>query len=186
MAAGRIPLQSVSPYRGGSYKEGIMPKTAEEIRNEAEEKDRQQRNTERLIKQATEAAQGAYTEAPVSFNVDCYFKGFKCKFTVRNGDPAELAKKIPGIISYLERIGATPTPGAAAQAAAAADPAAAPQPAAVPAGPVCECGEPGVFVAGENERGPWSGYKCPRCDEFIKGTFRRGKTYASERVPLPK
>jgi hypothetical protein len=160
--------------------------TPKEIQERIEQEDHQRAVNERIAKQAAEAVAHAqaqqYTEAPVSFNVTCYVKGFKCGFTVRNGDPAELAKKIPGIISYLERIGATPTPG---RAEASADPEkhTPPQPAVeAAAAPVCECGEKGVYLAGENERGPWCGYKCPRCDEFIKGTFRRAKSYKSDRT----
>jgi len=160
-----------------------MSRAAIEAENRIIEEDRKRWLQEKAIKAGVEQALACqaqqYTEAPVSLNITCYLNGFKLGFTVRNGSPSELAKKIPGIVSYLERIGATPTPGAAAQAEPAVDPAECKKET-----PVCECGTPGVFAAGENERGPWSGYKCPRCDEFIKGTFRRGKTYASERVPL--
>jgi hypothetical protein len=166
-----------------------MGKTLEEIKEAAEQADLAQKRHAELIK----AAQSACSEAPVSFNVKCYINGFQCGFTVRNGEPQELAKKIPGIISYLERIGAQPTPGrqeapvaeavplAQAGSMAAAEPK---QPAAeAAAAPECPtCRVPGVWLAGENERGPWCGYKCRVCDEFIKGTFRRAKSYKSDRT----
>lgn len=168
-----------------------MGETAREIENRIDKEDAARRQTERIAREAAEAVAKAqaqqYTEAPVSFNVKCYVKGFQCGFTVRNGDPQELAKKIPGIIGYLERIGATPVPSCG-QAEPAADPAEhkpaePPQPEAeAAAAPECECGAKGVYVAGQNERGPWCGYKCPRCDKFIKDTFRRSKSYASDRT----
>jgi hypothetical protein len=164
------------------YKEVVMA-TPEEIKEQAFQKDLAQQRQAELIKAAQAGA-----ESPASVNVKFFFNGFNCQFTHRHADPTELAKKIPGIISYLERIGATPTSGrieaeapAAAEAAADHKPA---QPAAeAAAAPECpECGSKGIYLAGENERGPWCGYKCPHCDEFIKGTFRRAKSYKSDRT----
>jgi len=153
--------------------------TAEEIKAAALEKDLAQQRQSELIKAAQ---QGACAEAPASVCIKFFLNGFNCQFTHRHADPTELAKKIPGIIGYLERIGAQPTPGAAAQIPAAA---AVPQqpPAEASVAPACTvCGTPGIYAAGENERGPWCGYKCPRCDEFVKGTFRRAKSYKSDRT----
>jgi len=115
-----------------------------------------------------------YTEAPVSLNITCYVKGFKLAFTVRNGDPAELAPKIPAIIAYLEKIGAAPTFAPAAPAAPAPTPAA---PAVVSESVhrCLKCGAVGVYTSGDGEKGRWHGYKCPTCDTFVKGTFKRVK-----------
>ncbi|MFA5378258.1 MAG: hypothetical protein WC455_21065 [Dehalococcoidia bacterium] len=154
--------------------------TPEEIKAAALEKDLEQKRHAELIKAAQ---QGACSESPASVCIKFYLNGFNCQFTHRHADPTELAKKIPGIISYLERIGATPTPGR--QEAPAAEAAAEPKqpPAEASVAPACTvCGTPGIYLAGENERGPWCGYKCPRCDEFIKNTFRRSKSYKSDRT----
>jgi hypothetical protein len=182
MASGQIPPQrSRNPYRGGLYKEGVMA-TPEEIKAAALEKDLAQQRQSELIKAAQ---QGACAEAPASVCIKFFLNGFNCQFTHRHAEPTELAKKVPGIINFLERIGATPTPARISTEAPAAEAAAEPkQPAAeAAAAPECPtCHVPGVYLAGENERGPWCGYKCRVCDEFIKGTFRRSKSYKSDRT----
>ena len=156
----------------------------ESTREAAFRKDLEQARHAELIKAAQ---QGACAESPASVCIKFYLNGFNCQFTHRHTEPTELAKKVPGIINYLERIGATPTPAricAEAEPETEATPKQPAQPAAeAAAAPECPtCHVPGVWLAGENERGPWCGYKCRVCDEFIKGTFRRSKSYKSDRT----
>jgi hypothetical protein len=126
------------------------------------------------IEMPEETRETQHQEAPCSLHITCYVKGFKLGFTVRNGEPAKLAPKIPKIVEWLEKIGATPTPAqtvAGPQITAAP----APAPAQQPTTACPECGSIGVWEEGVNEKGKWRGCKCPACDKFIKGTFKRVK-----------